>query len=207
MFAYENTPLEHWIESLYIQHGITSPLDLNIFNLAEKWDIWIYFREMTSQALEINGMQTIIIDKRLSLAEQWLDFLHELCHLLRHGGNQTLMPPSLLELQEEQADQFVLYAALPHFMVKDLQLPNTENDIINLLVSEFRVTPFLAAKRLDQIKRRDYQVKSHSAFIEKIRSQYRTYDPLDRSRWSDETRRIMDQLSRQLSAKGITVNG
>ncbi|WP_411810215.1 ImmA/IrrE family metallo-endopeptidase [Bacillus altitudinis] len=38
---------------------------------------------------------TIIIDNRLSPQEQWQNFGHELCHALRHEGNQLIMPHCL----------------------------------------------------------------------------------------------------------------
>lgn len=200
MFAYEKTPLENWIENRYKELGIKDPSQLNIFNLAEKFDIWVYFKEMTSRSFEMNELQTIIIDRRISLTEQWLDFLHELCHLLLHSGNQTNMSSGLLELQEEQTCHFQLYASMPYFMVKKLQLPYYENDIIDLFVSEFRVSYQLATKRLEQIKRRDYQVRSHKELVHHLQSQYHKYDP---SNWSDETKRIMCKLQRQLAAKGM----
>jgi Zn-dependent peptidase ImmA (M78 family) len=202
MFAYEKTPLENWIENLYKKLEISHPSQLNIFNLAENLDIWVYFKEMTSRSFELDGLQTVIIDKRISLTEQWLDFLHELCHLLLHSGNQTNMSNGLLELQEEQTCHFQLYAAMPYFMVKKLQLPYCENDIINLFVSEFRVSYQLATKRLDQIKRRDYQVRSQKELVHLLQSQYHKYDPAN---WSDETKQIMCKLQHQLATKGISM--
>ncbi|MCY9577897.1 ImmA/IrrE family metallo-endopeptidase [Paenibacillus alvei] len=55
------------------------------------------------------------IDSRLLPREQWVEFLHELCHLLRHAGNQTIMPEQFTQAQEAEADAFTMYAAMPNF--------------------------------------------------------------------------------------------
>lgn len=198
MFLYKNTPLEVWVENLYRSWGITSPLDLNIKNLARKLDIWIYYHENSSQALEYNGMWSVILDSRMAQQEQWEDFLHEVGHILRHYGNQSIMPETLVQLQEDQVKHFQLYATMPYYLIREMELPSYEQDVINLLSSRFNVTLKLAKIRLEQIKRRDFQVRSDQEFIKNLNGQYRNYDPLDTSRWSSETSRIMNQLYKQI---------
>ncbi|WP_149865378.1 ImmA/IrrE family metallo-endopeptidase [Bacillus zhangzhouensis] len=40
-------------------------------------------------------LELFLINTRLSPQEQWQDFGHELCHALRHEGNQLIMPPTV----------------------------------------------------------------------------------------------------------------
>jgi len=204
MDLYSPTPLEQWIENLYREHHLTNPHDLHIQALASKLNVWFYFLELGSQAIERNGMYSICIDSRLSPAEQWEEFLHELCHVLRHSGNQIHMPADYMQMQETEANNFVLYAAIPYFMVKELKLPDIQNEAIDFLSDTFGVTHQLAHRRLEQIQRRllqgtfDHEVKRHHE------RQYRKYSS---DSWSEETRSIMDKLHQQLQAKGSKNNG
>ncbi|MDJ1631941.1 hypothetical protein QNN00_23060 [Bacillus velezensis] len=40
---------------------------------------------------QINGEYSVVLDARASPQEQWQDFVHELCHVLKHTGNQFHM--------------------------------------------------------------------------------------------------------------------
>jgi Zn-dependent peptidase ImmA (M78 family) len=204
MFShYQATPLEQWIEALYRQHDITGPNQLHIVNLASKLNIWTYFMDMNSMAIEKNGLFSINVNRRLSAKEQWEDFLHELCHVLRHSGNQMAMPGQYVDWQEQDAASFQLYAALPISMLKQIQLPERTNEIIELLSEEFHVTYRLAAARLEQIQRRVLQgIMDHELHLYN-QNQTSKYNP---DNWSDTTRSIMDKLE-QIKRKGTTIDG
>ncbi|BFH10662.1 hypothetical protein J6TS7_31910 [Paenibacillus dendritiformis] len=60
------------------------------------------------------------------------------------------------EAQEADADAFLLYAAIPYYMLKSLELPGTRSEITEFIAMTFQVTPTLAAQRLNQIMRREY---------------------------------------------------
>ncbi|HAF97499.1 ImmA/IrrE family metallo-endopeptidase [Paenibacillus lactis] len=163
---YKLTPLEQFVEDLYLTHGILSPKQLNIGEVARCLNVWIYYKPITSRGLELTpGMYTVNIDSRLASAEQWLDFLHELGHLLRHSGNQTILPKLFTQAQEADAENFVLYAAMPFSMIKQIQLPGSRMEIIQTLASTFRVPLKLAEKRLDQIRRREYEGSLLNSYI------------------------------------------
>lgn len=68
----------------------------------------------------------MFLDGRLPLDQQRLDFLHELCHLLRHAGNQMIMPESFTKMQELEAEQFLLFAAMPFSMISRLDIPGSK---------------------------------------------------------------------------------
>lgn len=83
--------------------------------------------------------------------------MHELCHLLRHAGNQTTLPQPFVQYQEEDAELFVLYASLPFFMIKELNLPPDHGQAIKQISSAFSVSMEQARKRYEQILRREFE--------------------------------------------------
>ncbi|OCT11004.1 hypothetical protein A8709_04690 [Paenibacillus pectinilyticus] len=195
---YQATPLEQWVEALYLQHDIASPAQLSMTNLAAKLHIWIYTMDMNSMAIEKNGLFSINVDRRLSAKEQWEDFLHELCHVLRHSGNQMVMPDRYVDWQEQDASAFQLYAAMPVSMLKKLSLPEQKNEMVTFLAEEFQVTYRLASERIEQIQRRVLQGILDHEYQQFTQRQINTYNPAN---WSDATRAIMDKLE-HLKRKG-----
>jgi Zn-dependent peptidase ImmA (M78 family) len=151
---YRTTPLEQWTEQLWIKSGIVTTSHLNVDEVAASLDVWVHYMKESSRALEYMGMRSILIDKRQERAGQWEDFLHELCHVLRHAGNQTTMPRSFCEGQEAEANRFVLYAAIPFFMLQPFKLPDRLDEAAEFIACQFGVTFELAYKRLEQIQRR-----------------------------------------------------
>lgn len=154
---YSLTPFEQWTEQLWRQAGIREVGQLTIDEVAMRLGVWVHYMSETSQALEYMGMRSILVDKRLSEREQWEAFLHELCHVLRHAGNQTLMPRSFCEGQEAEANRFVLYAAIPAFMLAGSKMPDRLDEAAAWMAERFGVTPRLALRRLEQIQRRIFE--------------------------------------------------
>lgn len=157
---YETTPLEQFVEKTYEVHGIHTPQQLIIEEISRRLNIWVHYYRLRSRAIETTpGKYSIFLDSRLTPEKQLVEFLHELCHLLRHAGNQMVLPKSFTKAQEIEADHFVLYAAMPISMISKLSLPDNQVDAIRFLASTFRVPLFLAKQRLEQIQRRIYQGK------------------------------------------------
>lgn len=152
---YETTPLEQFVEELYQNKGILHPNQINIEEIAKKLHIWIYYSELDSKAVEIRyGLGSINIYKNQSPKLQLIDFLHELCHLLRHAGDQRYLPELFTKAQEDEASQFVLYASMPFFMISQMEIPVETNEAIQFLSSAFNVPLKFAKNRLEQIQRR-----------------------------------------------------
>lgn len=192
---YRKTILEEFVEATYEAIGITSPDQITIEELSSCLNIWVHYKPVTSRALEAaGGMYSMFLDDRLSPIQQRLDFLHELCHLLRHAGNQMSMPAAYTRMQELEAEQFVLYAAMPSSMVSHLTpiLPTMES-AIPTLSEVFNVPIELAAKRVEQIKQRIVEGYRRSKPIKP------DHGPM----WSRETSRILEQLDRQLVRRGL----
>lgn len=154
---YALTPFEQWTEQLWRHAGIHAVSQLNIDEVADRLGVWVHYLSETSQALEYMGMRSILIDKRLSERKQWEDFLHELCHVLRHAGNQTLMPKLFCQGQEAEANRFVLYAAIPAFMMEGMKMPDRLDEAVEWMADRFGVTTLLAQRRLEQIQRRIFE--------------------------------------------------
>lgn len=154
---YQMTRIEEFTERLYKRIGISNTYQLTIEEIANRLNIWIYYTPMRSKALEVRpGMFSLNIDSRLQPREQWIEFLHELCHLLRHAGNQTIMPEEFTQAQETEADAFAIYAAMPISMIKTMTLPERCCDAAAYLADEFKVPIDMAQRRLEQIRRRVY---------------------------------------------------
>lgn len=102
---------------------------------------------------DIHGRyKAISLDSRCTIKEQREQFFHELCHILRHVGHQSMLPEAFRELQEWDANNFTMYAALPYYLVKQYDLNNEY--IIQDLSYDFKVTEELCVKRLQNIKRK-----------------------------------------------------
>ena len=106
------------------------------------------------------------------------------------------MPALFKHAQESEAEQFVLYAAIPFYMFAKLQVPDQRYEAIPFLAEHFHVPYGLAEDRLDQIQRRVLQGCLMAAAREADRKQP------SHATWSGETRRVMAQLERQLSSGG-----
>lgn len=152
---YYISPLEQWIEDLYKKNHITQTKHLSIEVLAKKFNIWIHYMNKRSKGIEASeGVYTMVIDSQQSVEVQWLEFLHELCHLLRHAGNQTLMPEQFTMAQENEADRFIFYAAIPFFLVQRMTLPVNRGEAIGYIARKFKVPVHFAEERFEQIEDR-----------------------------------------------------
>lgn len=151
---YFETPLEQWIRNKYIRHQILFPTDLDIEHIAQSFGIELIFE--SCPPFSDTEEAVIFLDKRSDELTRRTVFYHELCHVLRHSGDQRRMPRLFREAQEADADAFLLYAAIPYYMLKSLELPGTRSEVAEFIAMTFQVTPTLAAQRLNQIMRREY---------------------------------------------------
>ncbi|WP_176560297.1 ImmA/IrrE family metallo-endopeptidase [Brevibacillus dissolubilis] len=173
---YKMTSLEEWITKHYITHGILTPQDMEIERICASFGGEVSYTRMQSHAIWMDDGTNdflVMLNRNLSESDRRTEFFHELCHPLRHGSNQLQSSCSMRNLQEGQASSFQLYASIPFFMVQKLSLPRYEQDLIELLAHEFNVTPELASRRFDQIKRRIWQEQLHQLFISYIHKQKR----------------------------------
>ncbi|ETT40898.1 MULTISPECIES: ImmA/IrrE family metallo-endopeptidase [unclassified Paenibacillus] len=155
---YQMTALEKWTEDLYQRIGVRKPSDISIDYIANRLNIWVHYLDVRSKAIEATaGMYSMFIDNRLPPELQRLEFLHELCHLLRHAGKSTLMPGVFTQAQRDESDRFILYASMPYVMISANTLPELREDAVTELAVAFQVPVPLALQRIDQIQRRIFQ--------------------------------------------------
>lgn len=201
------TPLEDYIQKLYHHLGIEEPYQLEIKYVAEKLDISVYFMRTSSKAVDDDGLITIFIDSRLSRMEQWQDFAHELCHVLRHAGNQLISPIEFIKYQEKQADQFALHFCVPTFMLMQLKLPNTFNEAVALICDIFNVTPTFAKARLEKHIRKLQEAHFDETIIRMQLQRKRLKPQLNPREWSPETLNVLKQLEQIKNRKGVNQCG
>ncbi|WP_025027764.1 ImmA/IrrE family metallo-endopeptidase [Caldalkalibacillus mannanilyticus] len=171
MFHYNTTLLEDYIQNLYQELGIHSPCQIDMYDIAEKLNIWIYFMDMGSKAIYRGEMKSMLIDQRLSPPEQWQDFGHELCHLIRQAGVQTYMPESILYFQETKADHFMYEFCVPSFMLIDCSLPDQRTAALQYVAETFNVTKKFAELRLKQIEKRMFASQLNYQFTTAIEAE------------------------------------
>lgn len=149
---YTTTALEDWVTSMYARMRIQDPADIDIKYLSYRFSIFIHYKPMPARYDIYGRYRAIVLDDRCTLVEQREQFFHEYCHILRHSGHQTMMPKAYRELQEWDANQFVMYAALPSFLLKSYDFDDPM--LVQYLADDFKVTEDLCVKRLEQIKRK-----------------------------------------------------
>ncbi|MFD2637731.1 ImmA/IrrE family metallo-endopeptidase [Piscibacillus salipiscarius] len=148
---YYKTALEEWVTKWYLRNKVLSSHDMDIFQIALKHGIYLHKKPMLPRYDVFGRYKGIIIDSREKEEIQREQFFHELCHVLRHCGHQSMIPEAFRELQERDARHFTLYAALPSHMIKHYDF--TDELIIGTLSETFKVRKELVVERLDRIYR------------------------------------------------------
>lgn len=112
---------EDFVKKLYTRISINRPEELSYQNISRELKILLYYWEEPSQALLQNKVPYIILNKNLTDQQKWQDYCHELAHLLLHAGDQSKLHPLFIEYQEYKANHFMYHAAIPTFMLENLE--------------------------------------------------------------------------------------
>ncbi|MGM0967183.1 MAG: ImmA/IrrE family metallo-endopeptidase [Bacillota bacterium] len=161
---YTNSHLEDWIESFLINIGITEPAHLDRYRISNSLDIWIYYVNDKSHYVEINKLYSIFLNKNLTKEEQWQDFAHELCHIVRLSSKYTnyhLTKKLWNIFQEKQANYFAYHFCMPTFMLRRIDLPSDPKQAILQLSKIFKVTPEFAKHRLNLYYQKKFSQMSY----------------------------------------------
>lgn len=162
---YTKTALEEWIANKYIEEQIYNPQDIDVYCIAKHYGIYVHLKSIPARFDICGDYKAIVLDNRSTHEEQNEQFFHELCHILRHAGHQTIMPNAFRELQERDAKHFTMYASIPYFMLDNYDLENP--NIVYELSCEFKVTEKLCLERLKHIKRNNFAYRLHRHVIGK----------------------------------------
>ncbi|MCM3538456.1 ImmA/IrrE family metallo-endopeptidase [Priestia endophytica] len=144
--SYVPSHMEEQISKEYIKRDILKPSDLTVSNIAERFGIEIFHYPYASFSIKRKNQHFMFLDTGLPTMQFKLLFSHELCHIIRHAGEQDRIPPSFKELQEWEAKNFIKYATIPYHMVHyvkeedisytaelfDVPLPLCKERLINL---------------------------------------------------------------------------
>ncbi|WP_161993112.1 ImmA/IrrE family metallo-endopeptidase [Sediminibacillus terrae] len=159
-----NTHLEDYIKKLLLSLEITKASQLNE-DISIKLGIPVYTWDEPSRCSFHKGKYSIFLNNRLSKVDRWKQFCHELGHALWHYGDKNVMPFPYIQMQEWQANNFMLHLAIPSFMLEKLKLPTTRSQSILMISEVFNVDFALAEKRLDMYFRK----KHESLYFQKIK--------------------------------------
>lgn len=201
---YTKSELELIIESIYKENDILTPSDLTIKKLEKVFMVNVCFLDNApNRAIWEEDFAVIFLKPKMPVKEIRSLFFHENGHPFRHIGSQEEQPELFRALQEAQAGVFQLYAAIPFFMLEQLDIPSTEGDFINLIEETFQINRELAIKRLEQINARIWRNKLDIQLKEKEKQRYRKAS----NELSDETLRLLAQLENQVyKKKKVKVN-
>lgn len=134
------------IKEIYYEHGIITPDDLVIDNVAAAFNIALFKNWDADVRISSKDVDIIMLRERdlYSMNEK---FFHELAHVLRHG--HTHISESYRKYCEGQANRLMYELAIPDFMID-------ENDIdYKHLCTKFKVTEEFALKRVEQLIHRN----------------------------------------------------
>ncbi|MFB9326967.1 ImmA/IrrE family metallo-endopeptidase [Paenibacillus aurantiacus] len=164
--VYKETELEAWINNSYRKAGLRSAADMDIERIAAIWDTEITKYPGPSFAeWEEDGYRFIFLDDKLDNKTKRAIFFHELSHPIQHCGKQEQLSDSFIALQEMQADQFQLYAAIPIFMLEEFKAIQGHDNYIKVLSDSFALPEQLVVRRMQQIVRRILQAEIGEAYL------------------------------------------
>lgn len=200
---YIPTKLELWINDLYQSCNIQTPRDLDIYRVAEAFQATVRLSERETKVYHDEyGNHLIFLNSQKSEMQQRAEFFHELCHLVQHKGIQQILPQSYVELQEIQANQFRLYAAMPYHMIINEYRDYLQNtNIIPLIVHDFKLPYLLVKARMDQIIRRITRYEEDKTILNSVPR----HTPTVVSH-SKETLQLIAKLSWLSAQKGRKIN-
>lgn len=149
---YKPSIIESWISSIYQQNSINTPQELSMQTVANIFNIELIFYDGPVFAdWEDDNYACIFLNQHNSYDVQNNDFFHELCHPLRHVGCQSELPVLFQQLQERQAAQFQLVAAMPIYLVRQVPTQLYWERYIDDLAHIFQQPKRFVQKRIHQI--------------------------------------------------------
>ncbi|HHY72245.1 MAG TPA: ImmA/IrrE family metallo-endopeptidase [Bacillus bacterium] len=161
---YKPTRLEHYVSTIFKNLHIYQPYEIDKIYIADKLEIKLEYSRHKPFAYEEDDFKFINIDKYETKKGQREQFYHELCHILRHAGDQLKMPKPFTDRQEWDAKNFMLNAAIPYHMIHLIN----DDEYVNIkhLSDTFLVTENLIVERLKQINRRREMYLLESRYLQ-----------------------------------------
>ncbi|WP_026701473.1 ImmA/IrrE family metallo-endopeptidase [Salibacterium aidingense] len=192
------TELEQWIQKEYEERGITSLDDLTIENLCSQFNVDLVSGSRGSKSFASNDSRyyLIFLNRDQPIQKQRLDFFHELGHVLKHVGDQRIMPIMFREYLENKAYQFTLYASMPKYIIE----PHLSKEV-RVIAELFKMPLHIVESRVEQLSRNLHSTRTHIRPQESKRLlKSRSYNP---DKWTSETWRVIKQLREQTGQEVI----
>jgi hypothetical protein len=199
---YQLSELEQWINHEYQEHGIHSASALDLQHVASIFHVELVRWSGHSHARWDDDFRVIFLSEHLDEEHAREVFFHELCHPLKHVGNQQRMPHAFHDLQEIQAGLFQLYAALPFYLIIHYEDVLHSSNAVPLLAYEFKLPPGLVQRRLEQIAARIRKAQEEQAIFHSVPR----YPEPRIIPHSSDTLKLLGKLSWQSAQKGKRVN-
>lgn len=158
------TLLEDFTYKVFENINVYNPHQLDIETIAGRLGMIVNYFDGSSTF----AFNQFFLDDRLTYAEQWQDFGHEMCHALFHSGNQRLLSPTFVQYQEWKANNFMYEFCVPQFMLRKF-MTNEEDHPINLIIENFHVTPEFARVRYEKYMMKLYQRQLDTAFQKQVK--------------------------------------
>lgn len=140
--------IEDFINNELISRGINTISKLNIKDLADAFDINVYYWNCKS-FLHFDEEHSIVIDINKNFLDQYEEFLHELGHYILFQNHVKLIK-SVREWRyiEGKVNYIVPFIAIPNFALGEALAQNTIQEVSSL----FHVSTELAEKRIKLYK-------------------------------------------------------
>lgn len=195
---YRPSEMELWIKKKYIENNILTPSDMDLERIAKSFNAYVAYTDSGTKVIYDDHDCIIFLNSLHPVDEMRLAFFHELCHPALHVGNQNNLPPAFVNLQESQATQFQLYAAMPAFMLNSFPVTFHWNEYYAHLSEAFMLPIGFIECRIKQIKARIDQEEWDIDFKARLTPKK------TKRNYSKETLRILNQLHRQLKKRQDT---
>jgi len=130
--------IERYVYNLYKSIQVTHPEQLKLKSIASELGVSVLYGSISF------SFNNVVILEKTNKQMEWQMFGHELCHVLRHVGNQLNMHYLFVQLQEWQADYFAYHFCVPTFM-----LFNLKEVSVNVIANKFNVEYDFALRRFE----------------------------------------------------------
>ena len=130
--------IERYVYNLYKSIQVTHPEQLKLKSIASELGVSVLYGSISF------SFNNVVILEKTNKQMEWQTFGHELCHVLRHVGNQLNMHYLFVQLQEWQADYFAYHFCVPTFMLNDFK-----EVTINVIANNFNVEYDFAIRRFE----------------------------------------------------------
>jgi hypothetical protein len=152
---YLTNHIEDMVEFIYRSVGITSPEQLEVYNVADKLknyinNLQIFFVPLKTSFVRLDNHDTIIISDNLPLEEKWVKLGLMLSYVFMPTTNLFVTKDYALKHARIKAETFALNFCVPSFMLTHLELPKKSSDAINMVAKTFSVPYLFAAKRIEE---------------------------------------------------------